>query len=112
MFVTIDRDISNPGRLGFGTTPDLYEVQVDGFDMFPRYRPGETLWIDPGRTIKAGDDVLVTLAMGRNKTPCRTIREFVSWENNELVVTRGHAVAECYTRADIISVHRVMYSCP
>lgn len=44
---------------------DAYAVYVHGDSMSPRYEPGEMLYVDPVRPVRAGDDVIVQLADGQ-----------------------------------------------
>lgn len=54
------------GFVAWGTTnPHAYAVRVKGDSMYPRYRPGEILIIDPGAAVVPGEDVIVKTTDGR-----------------------------------------------
>ena len=91
---------------------DAYATYVDGESMFPRYKPGETVWTNPPKSFARGDDVIVQLhpeAEGGN--PRGYIKEFVRWEPKYLVVAQYNPPMEIkYDREMVISVHKIDFS--
>jgi phage repressor protein C with HTH and peptisase S24 domain len=50
----------------WGTTDPLaYAVRVKGDSMYPRYRPGEILVVEPNAAVIPGEDVIVRMKDGR-----------------------------------------------
>jgi phage repressor protein C with HTH and peptisase S24 domain len=54
------------GYIPWGTTDrNAYAVRVKGDSMYPRYRPGEILVVEPDAALVAGEDVIVRTKDGR-----------------------------------------------
>lgn len=89
--------------------PGAYATYYDGDSMWPRYKPGELLWIQPDRPPRKGDDVLVQL---RSKNDGEFlegyIKEFVAWTPTLLILTQHNPKIEItFPRELIRSVHFV-----
>ncbi|OAI29032.1 hypothetical protein A1351_23450, partial [Methylosinus sp. R-45379] len=69
---------------GLGAATDAYGLLVSGYDMFPRYRPGETLMLNP-KLPPATEDGVVLFEDGGGKA---LIREFVRSTPTEWVVRK------------------------
>lgn len=92
--------------------PNAYSVFVDGESMSPRYRPGETVYVHPGKPPRRGDDVIVQIKPRDEGMPPRGyIKEFVGWTANKLVL-RQHNPAESveFERQLVVSVHPIVLS--
>lgn len=89
-----------------------YSIYADGESMYPRYKPGETIWINPNIPPRRGDDVVVQL-FGEQEfdTPHGYLKEFVGWQGNRLVLTQHNPPMEVeFDRDQVKSVHLVVFS--
>lgn len=59
-----------------------YTVKVQDHTMTPRYRPGDTLYVEPGGHVEAGHDCLVWLGKAKAGIP----RLLVSKTESEIVL--------------------------
>ncbi|POO54347.1 hypothetical protein CPJ18_02295 [Agrobacterium rosae] len=91
---------------------EAYATYVDGESMYPRYKPGETVWTNPPKSYARGDDVIVQLApKEEDGVPRGFIKEFVRWEPSFLVVFQFNPPEEIkYPRDQIVSVHKIDYA--
>ena len=91
---------------------DAYATYVDGESMYPRYKPGETVWTNPSKPFTRGDDIIVQLhPEEEGGTPRGYIKEFVKWEPKYLVVSQFNPPMEIkYDREMVISTHKIDYS--
>lgn len=90
---------------------DAYAVYVDGDSMYPRYKPGETVWINPSRPPTREDDVIVQLHPNHEgDAPFGFIKEFRAWTPTHLVVWQHNPPTEVrYLRDSVKSVHYIAY---
>lgn len=90
--------------------PNAYGVYVDGESMSPRYRPGETVYVHPGKPARRGDDVIVQIAAGEEgKPPHGYIKEFVGWAGDELVLRQYNPESKLkFERGKVVSVHPIV----
>jgi DNA-binding XRE family transcriptional regulator len=91
---------------------EAYAIYVDGESMFPRYKPGETVWINPNIPPSRGADVIVQLhPSDEDDPPHGFIKEFVGWSPNHLRLHQWNPVGEItYPRDRVKSVHPIVYS--
>ncbi len=91
---------------------EAYAVYVDGESMFPRYKPGETVWINPNLPAARGADVIVQLHPDDPDDPPRGfIKEFLGWTPNLLRLHQWNPEGEVtFPRAMVKSVHTIVYS--
>lgn len=91
---------------------EAYSVYVDGESMYPRYKPGETVWINPNLPASRGADVIVQLYPNDPDDPPRGfIKEFVGWTPNHLRLHQWNPAQEItFPRAMVKSVHTIVYS--
>jgi phage repressor protein C with HTH and peptisase S24 domain len=91
---------------------EAYATYVDGESMYPRYKPGETVWTNPPKPIARGDDIIVQLAPNEEDgIPRGFIKEFVRWEPSFLVVCQFNPPMEIkYPRDDVVSIHKIDYA--
>ncbi len=91
---------------------EAYAVYVDGESMFPRYKPGETVWINPNLPASRGADVIVQLhANDQDDPPRGFIKEFLGWTPNHLRLHQWNPAGEItFPRAMVKSVHTIVYS--
>jgi phage repressor protein C with HTH and peptisase S24 domain len=95
---------------GFENAHDLYAAYVQVTQMSPRYRPGEMVWMDPNKPLKRGDDVLVRLNDAKTAQTIGIIREFVAWEDCQLVLAMFNpSREERYSLDEVISIHPVVF---
>lgn len=89
-----------------------YAVYADGDSMYPRYKPGETVWVNPNIPARRGDDVVVQL-YGEDEfdAPFGFLKEFVGWHGSRLVLRQFNPDSEIsYDRDKVKSVHLVVYA--
>ena len=91
---------------------DAYATYVDGESMYPRYKPGETVWTNPSKPFVRGDDIIVQLHPNEEGgSPRGYIKEFVRWEPKYLVVAQYNPPMEIkYEREMVISTHKIDFS--
>lgn len=101
---------------GLENVPDAYAVRVYGTSMEPRYRAGETVWLNPQMPVRAGDDVVVQLKPKDDGDEMASyIKEFRSrsskvlrlWQHNP---EEGETHELDIDNNDVFSVHVVVYS--
>jgi phage repressor protein C with HTH and peptisase S24 domain len=92
--------------------PNAYSVYVDGESMSPRYRPGETVYVHPGRPPRRGDDVIVQVKpREEDQPPHGFIKEFVGWQGNKLVLHQHNPQRRIeFERDDVVSIHPIVLS--
>jgi phage repressor protein C with HTH and peptisase S24 domain/DNA-binding XRE family transcriptional regulator len=109
----------NGEELGWEMRPPIlagvknaYAVYVDGESMFPRYKPGETVWINPNLPAAKGADVIVQLYPDDPNDPPRGfIKEFLGWTPNHLRLHQWNPAKEItFPRSMVKSVHTIVYS--
>lgn len=66
---------------------DAYALFMDGESMIPKFEPGDTLYVHPGRPVRAGHYVVVQLRPEAPGDPIRAlVKRLVSLSANEAVV--------------------------
>lgn len=102
------------------TPPDLegvegaYAVRVFGTSMHPRFKPGETVWINPHLPVRQGDDCVVQLKTDEVDGRESYIKEFVSrsaavlrlWQHNP---EEGEKNEIEFDAKDILAIHKVVF---
>lgn len=100
---------------GLEEVPDAYAVRVYGTSMEPRYRAGETVWLNPRLPVRAGDDVVVQLkAKFDGDEMASYIKEFRSkssrvlklWQHNP---EEGESKELEFDADDVFSIHKVVH---
>lgn len=91
---------------------DAYAVYVDGASMYPRYKSGETVWVNPNRPPRREDDVIVQLyGDSEDDPPLGFVKEFVGYAGNDLVVRQHNPAGEIrYPRERVKFVHLIVFS--
>lgn len=109
----------NGGEMGYEVRPaelagvsGAYAIYADGESMYPRYKAGETLWINPHVTPRRGDDVVVQIWADREGEPdYGFIKEFVCWRADKLVLQQHNPPGEIvFDRRDVKSLHKVVFT--
>jgi phage repressor protein C with HTH and peptisase S24 domain len=92
--------------------PNAYSVWVDGESMSPRYRPGETVFVHPGRPARKGDDVVVQIKPKEEYlSPHGFIKEFVGWTGTKLVLLQHNPQKRIeFDKDTVVSVHPIVLS--
>lgn len=92
--------------------PNAYSVYVDGESMAPRYRPGEVVYVHPGRPPRRGDDVIVQIHGKDDSQPPRGfIKEFVGWAGEKLVLQQYNPQKRIeFSRQAVVSIHPIVLS--
>ena len=91
-----------------------YAVRVYGTSMEPRFKAGETVWINPNEPVRAGDDVIVQVATDEENQRESYIKEFRSqsskvtrlWQHNP---EEGETNEVVFTSSDVFSVHKIVF---
>lgn len=65
-------------RMPYQTDDDAYAVRVSGDSMYPRFRDGDTVYVDPNASVSRGDDCIVQLKNEYGEPSYCIIKEFVS----------------------------------
>jgi phage repressor protein C with HTH and peptisase S24 domain len=87
-----------------------YAAFVNGESMSPRYRPGETVFIHPGKPPRRGDDVIVQIHPDEEDAPPRGyIKEFVGWSGNKLTLRQYNPESQLsFERDEVVSIHPIV----
>lgn len=102
------------------TPPDLdgvegaYAVRVFGTSMHPRFKPGETVWINPHLPVRQGDDCVVQMKTDEVDGRESYIKEFVSrsssvlrlWQHNPDEGEKNEIELDA---KDVLAVHKVVF---
>lgn len=100
---------------GLENVPNAYAVRVYGTSMEPRYRAGETVWLNPQTPVRSGDDVVVQLKPTSDGDDMASyIKEFRSrsskvlrlWQHNP---EEGEPKELEFDSDDVFSVHKVVH---
>lgn len=91
---------------------DAYATYIDGESMWPRYKPGETVWLNPHKPAGRGDDVVVQLRGGdEHEPPYGFIKEFVRKTPTKLILAQYNPAAEIeFDLGDVVSIHPIVFS--
>lgn len=91
---------------------DAYATYVDGESMWPRYKPGETVWLNPHKPAARGDDVVVQLRpRDEHEPPFGFIKEYVRRTPTKLVVAQYNPAQEIeYDLDQVVSIHPVVFA--
>jgi phage repressor protein C with HTH and peptisase S24 domain/DNA-binding XRE family transcriptional regulator len=92
--------------------PDAYATYVDGESMYPRYKAGETVWLNPHKPAGRGDDVVVQLRPNEEfDAPHGFIKEYVRKTPTKLVVCQHNPQREIeYDLGDVVSIHPIVFA--
>ncbi|MEZ2132521.1 MULTISPECIES: helix-turn-helix domain-containing protein [unclassified Sinorhizobium] len=91
--------------------PNAYSVFIDGESMSPRYRPGEVVYVHPGKPARRGDDVIVQIRPRDDDgaPPHGFVKEFVGWTGNKLVLHQHNPNQPVeFDRDQVVSVHPIV----
>lgn len=100
---------------GLENVADAYAVRVYGTSMEPRFKAGETVWLNPQAPVRAGDDVVVQLRPEADGDEMASyIKEFRSkssrllrlWQHNP---EDGEPKDLEFEIGDVFSVHKVVH---
>ncbi|PWE52328.1 repressor protein C [Metarhizobium album] len=92
-----------------------YAVRVFGTSMEPRFKAGETVWINPHEPVRAKDDVVVQLLTDGEDQPTESyIKEFRSqsskvlrlWQHNP---DEDESHEMVFDNEDVFSVHKIVF---
>ncbi|RZN30479.1 S24 family peptidase [Bradyrhizobium sp. Leo121] len=89
------------------TVVDPYAVMVSGDVMEPRLHPSNVVYVDPSRSPRRGDDVVLKI-QNRQDIVTGYIREYVSLTESGAVVQQLNPPKKTtFKRSEIISIHPV-----
>lgn len=100
---------------GLESVPDAYAVRVFGTSMEPRFKAGETVWLNPQEPYRAGDDVVVQLKpTEEGGIPESYIKEFRSVSSGRLRLLQhnpedGESKELEFDAKRIFSIHKVVH---
>lgn len=102
--------VSRPPQLD--GVADAYATYVDGESMYPRYKPGETVWLNPHKPAARGDDIVVQLRPNDEyDAPRGFIKEYVRKTPTKLVVMQHNPAGELeYELSDVVSIHPIVFA--
>lgn len=91
-----------------------YAVRVYGTSMEPRFKAGETVWINPNEPVRSGDDVIVQIVTDEENQRESYIKEFRSqsgkvtrlWQHNP---DDGEDNEVTFSSSDVFSVHKIVF---
>lgn len=90
-----------------------YAVYIDGESMYPRFKPGETAWVHPGKPARRGDDVIVQIhpPEGDDSPPWGYVKELKGWAGNRLILTQHNPAIDIeFDRQEVITIHPIVLS--
>jgi len=88
---------------------DAYGVRCSGDSMTPRYYDGEVVFVDPSKTPRRGDFVVVQIQMADGEAPWGYIKQFVRHNSKELVLTQFNPEKEIvFPHAKVGTVHVIV----
>ncbi len=107
----IGRVFCPPGLEG---VEGAYAVRVYGTSMEPRFKAGETVWLNPHEPVRAGDDVVAQIITDDDTVPESYIKEFRSksakvlrlWQHNP---DEGEVNELEYDADRVFSVHKIVF---
>lgn len=100
---------------GLENVASAYAVRVFGTSMEPRFKAGETVWLNPELPVRAGDDVVVQLKPEADGDELASyIKEFRSksakvvrlWQHNP---DEGESHELVFDADDVFSIHKVVH---
>lgn len=91
---------------------EAYATYVDGESMYPRYKPGETVWLNPHKPAARGDDVVVQMRPAdEHAPPYGFIKEYVRRTPTKLVVCQHNPASEIeFDLTDVVSIHPIVFA--
>ncbi|GGC70512.1 S24 family peptidase [Chelatococcus reniformis] len=95
-----------------------YAVYVHGDSMAPRFKAGETVWVNPHLPVRRGDDVVVQLlrsSVDDGTPPDAFVKEFVSRGGTTLILYQhnppeGQDRELRFPEDQVLSVHRIVFA--
>lgn len=94
-------------------SPDAYGVRVSGESMSPRYFDGEIVYVDPDRTPRRGDFVVVQVMVDEHSAPWGYVKQFLRRNTLELVLSQYNPPKELtFPNEAVVSVHVVVLAGP
>jgi phage repressor protein C with HTH and peptisase S24 domain len=89
-----------------------YCIYVSGSSMHPRYRDGETAWVNPNKPPRSGDDVVVQFYPGEEAgVPSGFVKELVGYRGNKIVLAQHNPPKELeFDRNKVMSIHLIEFA--
>lgn len=88
---------------------NAYGVMVAGDSMEPRYYAGETVYVNPGVSVRRGDFVVAQIRGDDPNTPDAYVKRFVRKNVQSLTLSQFNPEQELTFDADrVVSVHRIV----
>ena len=91
------------------SAPKGYATYVTGTSMEPRYRPGEMIYVQPGKPVTIGSYVLVRFKPKKEgEPPPPLIRRLTKRTGTKIVLEQFYPPKTCdIALEDIVSMHRI-----
>ncbi len=93
---------------------NAYAVYVADTSMVPRYFPGETLHVHPGRAVTRGDDTFVVVQLkpeAEGEAPRALVKRFLSQTSEVLVLEQFNPRSELtFPLDEVESVHLIIWA--
>lgn len=89
-----------------------YAVYADGDSMFPRYKPGETIWVNPNLPLLIGDDVVVQVKADNDfDPPFGFLKEYAGRRGSHHVFLQYNPPKEIKMPVDMVeTIHKVVFA--
>jgi transcriptional regulator with XRE-family HTH domain len=98
-----------PRASGLVGSPNAFALYVIGDSMSPRYEPGDMIFIDPDRTVRAGDDVVVEIAGNNGEPEGCYIKRLIRRTSKHIVLKQFNPNRELSFKNDkLLAVHRIL----
>lgn len=89
--------------------PDLYALEVKGDSMFPKYEPGDIIYVHPHRSYRPGDIVVIQDPDSDNGEPQSFIKVFKKESDQELLASQYNPKTDLtFKKRNGFLVHKVM----
>ena len=98
-----------PRATGLAESPNAFALYVIGDSMSPRFEPGDMIFIDPGRTVRAGDDVVVEIADRNGEPEGCYIKRLIRRTSRRIVLKQFNPNRELsFKNEEVLAVHRIL----
>ena len=89
--------------------PDLYALEVKGDSMFPKYEPGDIIYVHPHRAYRPGDIVVIQEPDSDNGEPQSFIKVFRKETEQEVLASQYNPQGDLtFRKRNGFLVHKVM----
>lgn len=94
---------------GLMMVPDLYALEVRGDSMFPKFEPGDIIYVHPHRQYRPGDVVVIQEPDSDNGEPRSYVKVFRKETDAQLIASQYNPPTELeFAKSSGFKVHKVM----